>query len=64
MQAIVKSLRRFLGSTEGATAIECAVILSMIVVVCLFAIEFFGTSTSTPMKNTTFHNVSNNIGGK
>lgn len=64
MKAIVNSLRRFLGATEGATAIECAVVLSMIIVVCLYAIEFFGSSSSTTMKNTTFHNVSNNIGGK
>ncbi|MGA2034465.1 MAG: Flp family type IVb pilin [Thermoguttaceae bacterium] len=43
----MKALRRFLASEDGPTAVEYAVMLSLIVVVCLTAINTIGTNTKT-----------------
>jgi pilus assembly protein Flp/PilA len=42
----VKQWRRFLGSDEGPTAVEYAVMLALIVLVCLAAIRSVGTNAS------------------
>jgi pilus assembly protein Flp/PilA len=47
----------FLRSEDGPTAVEYAVMLAMIVVVCLTAIKSVGTNAKT-----TFNNVANSIG--
>lgn len=39
-------LRRFLSSEDGPTAVEYAVMLALIVVVCLTAIQSIGTSAN------------------
>jgi pilus assembly protein Flp/PilA len=52
------TLRRFLLSEDGPTAVEYAVMLALIVVVCLVAISAVGTNAST-----TFGNVANSISG-
>ena len=43
MNTFAAKLRRFLVSEDGPTAIEYAVMLSLIVVVCLAAIQSIGT---------------------
>ena len=58
MNSFVKSLRRFLASEDGPTAVEYAVMLALIVVVCIAAITAIGTSASG-----TFSTVSNQMGG-
>jgi pilus assembly protein Flp/PilA len=40
-------LRRFLLSDDGPTAVEYAVMLALIVIVCLTAIQAIGTNAST-----------------
>ena len=57
MYATLKRLQRFLSSEDGPTAVEYAVMLALIVVVCLVAIQSLGTNTST-----TFTNVANSLG--
>jgi len=48
----------FLKDEEGPTAVEYAVMLALIIVVCLTAIGFIGTSASG-----TFNSVGQSIGG-
>ena len=48
----------FLKKEDGPTAVEYAVMLSLIIVVCLVAITALGTNASA-----TFNNVAQTIGG-
>lgn len=57
MMNIAKKMQRFLTSEDGPTAVEYAVMLAMIIVVCLVAIQSLGTNTKT-----TFTNISNSLG--
>ncbi|MGA2616315.1 MAG: Flp family type IVb pilin [Thermoguttaceae bacterium] len=47
MRPLALNLRRFLVSEDGPTAVEYAVMLSLIVVACLTAITSIGTNAST-----------------
>ena len=58
MKNFALKLRRFLVSEDGPTAVEYAVMLALIVIVCLTAINSLGTNAKT-----TFTNVANSIGG-
>ena len=58
MNHCVEKLRRFLASEDGPTAVEYAVMLALIVVVCLTTIRAVGTNAST-----TFTNVSGQLAG-
>jgi pilus assembly protein Flp/PilA len=53
-----KQIRDFLRSEEGPTAVEYAVMLALIVVVCLAAVKTVGTNAKT-----TFTNVSSSLAG-
>jgi pilus assembly protein Flp/PilA len=55
MSAINK-LKRFLTSEDGPTAVEYAVMLALIIIVCLVAIQSLGTNTSQ-----TFTNIGNSL---
>lgn len=46
MKNFASSIRRFLVSEDGPTAVEYAVMLALIVIVCLTAIQAVGTNTS------------------
>jgi pilus assembly protein Flp/PilA len=58
MSRFVTSVRKFLVSEDGPTAVEYAVMLALIIVVCLAAIGTIGTNA-----NTTFTNVGNSLSG-
>jgi pilus assembly protein Flp/PilA len=58
MKPLAQRIRRFLDSEDGPTAVEYAVMLSLIVVVCLTAIQSIGTNA-----NTTFSSAANALGG-
>jgi pilus assembly protein Flp/PilA len=58
MKSLALKLQRFLVSEDGPTAVEYAVMLALIVIVCLTAITSIGTNAST-----TFSNVANSIKG-
>ena len=47
MNGFTKSVTRFLVSEDGPTAVEYAVMLALIVVVCLTAITAIGTHANT-----------------
>ena len=53
MKSLMNSVRKFLVSEDGPTAVEYAVMLALIIIVALTAIQTVGTRTSA-----TFNNVS------
>mgnify|MGYP003572809939 FL=1 len=57
MKSLAKKVQRFLVSEDGPTAVEYAVMLALIVIVCLTAIQVIGTNASA-----TFQEVANQIG--
>jgi pilus assembly protein Flp/PilA len=58
MKTFVNSVRKFILSDDGPTAVEYAVMLALIILVCITAIQAIGTSA-----NTAFQNVSTGLGG-
>ena len=56
MNRLILQVRRFLESEDGPTAVEYAVMLALIVVVCLTTIQSLGTNA-----NATFQAVSTSI---
>jgi pilus assembly protein Flp/PilA len=54
---LVSTVVRFLKGEEGPTAVEYAVMLALIIVVCIAAITILGSNA-----NNTFQNVANAIG--
>ena len=58
MKNLTLKLRHFLASEDGPTAVEYAVMLALIVIVCLTAIQSVGTNAKT-----TFTNVANSLSG-
>jgi pilus assembly protein Flp/PilA len=52
MRQVAKSLVRFLKTEDGPTAVEYAVMLALIIVVCIAAITTLGSNA-----NSTFSNV-------
>ena len=57
MKLLAQKVQRFLVSEDGPTAVEYAVMLALIIIVCLTAISSVGTRTST-----TFQNVAASLG--
>jgi len=47
MREFGKSIKRFLVSEDGPTAVEYAVMLALIVIVCLTAIQAVGNNLNT-----------------
>ena len=56
MKNVALSIKRFLVSEDGPTAVEYAVMLALIVIVCLTAIRAIGTNA-----NAKFQQVSNEL---
>jgi len=55
---LLKKVQRFLVSEDGPTAVEYAVMLALIVIVCLAAIQSIGTQA-----NATFTSAAGALGG-
>jgi pilus assembly protein Flp/PilA len=51
MKLFTKKLQRFLTSEDGPTAVEYAVMLALIVIVCLAAISTVGSNAKTTFTN-------------
>jgi pilus assembly protein Flp/PilA len=58
MRISLSRLRRLILLEDGPTAVEYAVMLALIVIVCLTAIKSIGTNAKT-----TFTNVGNSLSG-
>ena len=56
MKPLLRKLARFVTAEDGPTAVEYAVMLALIVVVCLAAVRTIGTNAKT-----TFTNVASSI---
>jgi pilus assembly protein Flp/PilA len=56
MRQFVQSVANFLKREDGPTAVEYAVMLALIIVVCITAITAIGTNA-----NKTFSNVASNL---
>ena len=56
MKSLVRQVKQFLVSEDGPTAVEYAVMLALIIVVCLTAISAIGTNASS-----TFNSVSQSL---
>jgi pilus assembly protein Flp/PilA len=57
MTTFANKIKKFLVSEDGPTAVEYAVMLALIVIVCLAAISAIGTNA-----NTTFQSVADSLG--
>ncbi|MDB5385897.1 MAG: Flp/Fap pilin component [Planctomycetaceae bacterium] len=57
LNSFVAGVKKFIVSEDGPTAVEYAVMLALIVIVCLTSIQAIGTNA-----NTTFSNVSAQLG--
>jgi pilus assembly protein Flp/PilA len=55
---ILNKVRHFLTSEDGPTAVEYAVMLALIVIVCLVSIQAIGTNA-----NATFNSVATQLSG-
>jgi pilus assembly protein Flp/PilA len=51
MKNLALKVRRFLVSEDGPTAVEYAVMLALIIIVCLTAIQAIGTQASATFQN-------------
>ena len=58
MKSLASKVQRFLVSEDGPTAVEYAVMLALIIIVCLTAITNIGSNA-----NTTFQGVADQLGG-
>ena len=58
LQSLTQATLRFIKNEEGPTAVEYAVMLALIIVVCIGAIQMLGSNA-----NATFQAVGNAIGG-
>jgi pilus assembly protein Flp/PilA len=58
MKSFAKKVQRFLTSEDGPTAVEYAVMLALIIIVCLAAIQAVGNNA-----NQTFTGVANTLQG-
>jgi pilus assembly protein Flp/PilA len=56
MRQLVNQIRRFVREEDGPTAVEYAVMLALIIIVCLAAIRTVGTNAKT-----TFTNAANSL---
>jgi pilus assembly protein Flp/PilA len=58
MKNFAQKVKRFLKSEDGPTAVEYAVMLALIIIVCLTAITAVGTQAAAQ-----FNNIATQIGG-
>lgn len=51
LRPLSKSVKRFLASDEGPTAVEYAVMVSLIIVVCIVAVTAIGANANSMFTN-------------
>ena len=51
MHRFAQKIRRFVAAEDGPTAVEYAVMLALIIMVCFVAIRSIGTNTSALFQN-------------
>jgi len=58
LEAIVGHVQRFLAEEEGPTAVEYAVMMALVIVVCFVAVQSLGNNT-----NNTYNKVATKLSG-
>ena len=51
MKSVITKVQRFLKSEDGPTAVEYAIMLALIVIVCLSAVQAIGTNASSAFQD-------------
>ena len=51
MKKFITKVEKFMKSEDGPTAVEYAIMLALIVIVCLTAIQAVGTAANTAIQN-------------
>ncbi len=51
MKSLSKKVQRFLTSEDGATAVEYAVMVALIIAVCIATVETIGTKSNVAFKS-------------
>ena len=54
MMGLPAKIRRFLKSEDGPTAVEYAIMLALIILVCVFAITTLGINSNSVFNSVTF----------
>jgi len=62
MSKWVTNLKNFLASEDGPTAVEYAVMLALIIVVCIAAISTLGSNASNTFSNVSLNTAAGNSG--
>jgi pilus assembly protein Flp/PilA len=62
MRLWVDKVRRFLNDEDGPTAVEYAVMLAFVIVVCVAAVTSLGTNTSGSFSNPQLNNAAGSRG--
>ena len=62
MQKLVERVKNFLAREDGPTAVEYAVMLALIIVVCITAITALGTGASGTFSNVSLNAAAGNSG--
>ena len=53
MKSFITKVQKFMKSEDGPTAVEYAIMLALIVIVCLTAIQAVGTAANTAFQQVT-----------
>ena len=62
MKSFITKVQKFMKSEDGPTAVEYAIMLALIVIVCLTAIQAVGTAANTAFQNVTTQMSATGIG--
>ena len=62
MKSFITKVQKFMKSEDGPTAVEYAIMLALIVIVCLTAIQAVGTAANTAFQNVTTQMTATGIG--
>ncbi len=63
MKSIITKVQKFMKSEDGPTAVEYAIMLALIVIVCLTAIQAVGTAANSAFQNVTTQMNATGVGG-
>ena len=58
MKKLITKVQKFMQAEDGPTAVEYAIMLALIVIVCIAAVQAIGAAT-----NNAFENVATELGG-
>ena len=63
MKSFITKVQKFMKSEDGPTAVEYAIMLALIVIVCLTAIQAVGTAANSAFQNVTTQMNATGVGG-